>query len=141
KAHELCGNHQAKLLCLSYDYEGFHIVSDLFYNTILKYTLDVEAVSCDEMYVDLTELVQYFKPLHPLTFVSLLREEIQSNTKCPCSAGVGSSLLLARLATRQAKPNGQYYVEKGYEQEFISKQKILDLPGIGLSLLDKLQQN
>ncbi|CAF4692380.1 unnamed protein product, partial [Rotaria socialis] len=141
KAQELCGNHQAKLLCLSYDYEGFHIVSDLFYNTILNYTLDVEAVSCDEMYVDLTELVQYFKPLHPLTFVSLLREEIQSNTKCPCSAGVGSSLLLARLATRQAKPNGQYYVEKGYEQEFIAKQKILDLPGIGLSLLDKLQQN
>jgi len=49
-------------------------------------------------------------------------------------------MLLARLATRQAKPNGQYYIEKGYEQEFISKQKILDLPGIGLSILDKLHQ-
>ncbi|CAF0919897.1 unnamed protein product [Rotaria sordida] len=141
KAQELCRNHQAKLLCLPYDYEGFHIVSDLFYNTVLNYTLDVEAVSCDEMYVDLTELIIYLKPLHPLTFVSLLREEIQLNTKCPCSAGLASNMLLARLATRQAKPNGQYYIEKGYEQEFISKQKILDLPGIGLSLLDKLQQN
>ncbi|CAF1240544.1 unnamed protein product [Rotaria sp. Silwood1] len=141
KAQELCRNHQAKLLCLPYDYEGFHIVSDLFYNTVLSYTLDVEAVSCDEMYVDLTELILYLKPLHPLTFVSLLREEIQLNTKCPCSAGLASNMLLARLATRQAKPNGQIYIEKGYEQEFILKQKILDLPGIGLSLLDKLQQN
>jgi len=92
------------------------------------------------MYVDLTELILYLKPLHPLTFVSLLREEIQINTKCPCSAGIASNMLLARLATRQAKPNGEYYVERGYEQEFISKQKILDLPGIGLSILDKLQQ-
>ncbi|CAF2988305.1 unnamed protein product [Rotaria sp. Silwood2] len=140
-AQELCRNHNAKILCLPYDYEGFHIVSDLFYNTVLSYTLDVEAVSCDEMYVDLTDLILYLKPLHPLTFISLLREEIQLNTKCPCSAGLASNMLLARLATRQAKPNGQFYVEKGYEQEFISKQKILDLPGIGLSLLDKLQQN
>lgn len=141
KAQELCRAHQATILCLPYDYEGFHIVSDLFYNTVLNYTLDVEAVSCDEMYVDLTELMLYLKPIHPLTFVSFLREEIQLNTKCPCSAGLGSNMLLARLATRQAKPNGQYYVEKGYEQEFVSKQKMLDLPGIGLSLLDKLQQN
>jgi DNA repair protein REV1 len=92
------------------------------------------------MYVDLTELILYLKPLHPLTFVSYLREQIQLNTKCPCSAGLASNMLLARLATREAKPNGQYYVEKGYEQEFISKQKILDLPGIGLSITDKLQQ-
>jgi DNA repair protein REV1 len=140
KAQELCAKHQAKLLCLPYDYEGFHEVSDRFYDTILSYTLDVEAVSCDEMYVDLTELISYFKPLHPLTFVSLLREEIEINTKCPCSAGIGSNMLLARLATRQAKPNGEYYIERGYEQEFISKQKILDLPGIGLSILDKLKQ-
>jgi DNA repair protein REV1 len=140
QAQELCAKHQAKLLCLPYDYEGFHEVSAGFYDTILSYTLDVEAVSCDEMYVDLTELITYFKPLHPLTFVSLLREEIQINTKCPCSAGIASNMLLARLATRQAKPNGEYYVGRGYEQEFISKQKVLDLPGIGHSILDKLQQ-
>ncbi len=128
-------------MCLPYDYEGFREVSDGFYDTILNYTLDVEAVSCDEMYVDLTELILFLKPLHPLTFVSLLREEIQLNTKCPCSAGLASNMLLARLATRQAKPNGEFYIEKGYEQEFISKQKLIDLPGVGLSLLDKLQQN
>lgn len=140
KAQELCNQHQAKLLCLPYDYEGYHEVSDRFYQTILNYTLDVEAVSCDEMYVDLTELLSLFKPLHPLTFVSLLREEIQTNTNCPCSAGIASNMLLARLATRQAKPNGEFYVERGYEQEFISKQKLIDLPGVGGSILDKLQQ-
>lgn len=136
----MCRAHQAKLLCLPYDYDGFHVVSDQFYDAVLNYTLDVEAVSCDEMYVDLTDLILYLKPLHPLTFVSLLREEIQLNTKCPCSAGLASNMVLARLATRQAKPNGQYYIEKDYEQRFISKQKLIDLPGVGLSLLDKLQQ-
>lgn len=140
KAQELCRAHHAKLLCLPYDYEGFHEVSSLFYDTILGYTLDVEAVSCDEMYVDLTELMTFLKPLHPLTFVTLLRDEIHSKTNCPCSAGLASNMLLARLATRQAKPNGQYYVERGYEQEFIAKQKLADLPGVGSSLLEKLQQ-
>ena len=91
------------------------------------------------MYVDLTDLIFDLKPLHPLTFVSLLREEIQLNTKCPCSAGLGTNMLLARLATRHAKPNGQYYIKKNNEQKFISQQKILDLPGIGTSILDKLQ--
>ena len=140
KAQELCRNHQAKLLCLPYDYDGYHEVSHLFYETILNYTLDVEAVSCDEMYVDLTELILFLKPLHPLTFVTFLRDEIQAKTKCPCSAGLASNMLLARLATRQAKPNGQCYVEKGYEHEFIAKQKLIDLPGLGSSLLEKLQQ-
>jgi DNA repair protein REV1 len=49
-------------------------------------------------------------------------------------------MLLARLATRQGKPNGQYLVEKGAERDFIGAQQLLDLPGLGASLFDKLQQ-
>lgn len=141
QAQELCRKHQAKLICLPYDYEGYHEVSGKFYDIILSYTLEVEAVSCDEMYVDLTELILALKPMHPLTFVSYLRDKIQKETNCPCSAGLGSNMLLARLATKHAKPNGQYYVERGFEQEFIGKQKLIDLPGIGSSLLEKIQQS
>lgn len=39
-----------------------------------------------------------------------LRAEIEAATGCTASAGVGPSLLLARLATRRAKPNGQLLV-------------------------------
>ena len=39
-----------------------------------------------------------------------LRKDIEAATGCTASAGVGPSLLLARLATRRAKPNGQLLV-------------------------------
>lgn len=42
--------------------------------------------------------------------VSALRADILAATGCTASAGVGPNLLLARLATRQAKPNGQLLV-------------------------------
>ncbi|CAF0953613.1 unnamed protein product [Didymodactylos carnosus] len=138
QAQELCGT--TKLLCLNYDFQSYHKISHLFYDIILKYTLDVEAISCDEMYVDLTELLNFYQPIHPLTIVTCLRNEIQMKTNCPCSAGLGSNMLLARLATKKAKPNGQYYVSKNDEKEFMLKQRIIDLPRIGHAILDKLQQ-
>ena len=42
--------------------------------------------------------------------VRALRADILAATGCTASAGVGPNLLLARLATRQAKPNGQLLV-------------------------------
>jgi impB/mucB/samB family len=41
-----------------------------------------------------------------------VRREIYDTTQCPASAGGGSSILLARLATKRAKPNGQYFLAK-----------------------------
>jgi DNA repair protein REV1 len=41
-----------------------------------------------------------------------VRREIYETTQCPASAGGGSSILLARLATKRAKPNGQYFLAK-----------------------------
>lgn len=57
---------------------------------ILRYTLDVEAVSCDEMYVDLTDLLCDVN-MTPLDFVTHLRNEISTKTGCPCSAGIGAN--------------------------------------------------
>jgi nucleotidyltransferase/DNA polymerase involved in DNA repair len=44
---------------------------------------------------------------------------------------VGTNMLLARLATKGAKPNGQFFVENA--QTFIASQKVSDLPGACMS--------
>ncbi|KAJ8916576.1 hypothetical protein NQ315_000220 [Exocentrus adspersus] len=54
---------QAVKLCpelktLPYDFEGYKEVSNTLYKTIASYTLDIEAVSCDEMYVDVSGILQ-----------------------------------------------------------------------------------
>lgn len=58
-----------------------------------RYTTDIEAVSCDEMYVNLTHIVQTLECTVD-DFVSHIRNEIIEKTKCPCSAGVGSNKLV-----------------------------------------------
>lgn len=55
-----------------------------------RYTLDIEAVSCDEMYVDLKDLLQS-TGLRVIDFVTFVRDEIKTKTGCPCSAGVGAN--------------------------------------------------
>ena len=47
------------------------------------------------------------------TLTRRMREDILSTTGCPASAGIASNVLLARLATAKAKPNGQLCVTLG----------------------------
>lgn len=60
------------------------------YDTVAQYTLNIEAVSCDEMFVELTDLVQDLQ-VDVMTFVTHLRQEVRDKTGCPCSAGVGDN--------------------------------------------------
>jgi len=41
---------------------------------------------------------------------STIRNEILETTGCSASAGIGGTMLMARLATRVAKPAGQLYI-------------------------------
>ena len=42
--------------------------------------------------------------------VSALRAKIEAATGVTASAGIGPNMLLARLATKRAKPNGQFNI-------------------------------
>lgn len=53
--------------------------------------------------------------------------------------GLGSNMLLARLATRHAKPNGQFLVRDEQVEVFMKKEKISSLPGIGYSTRGKFE--
>ena len=43
----------------------------------------------------------------------------------------GPNILLARLATRVAKPNGLYQLEEAAAKEFLKDRSVSDLPGKG----------
>lgn len=54
---------------------------------------------------------------------------IKETTLCPCSTGIGSNCLLARLATKKAKPDGMFYLEPGITIDFMRKINVSDVPG------------
>jgi len=74
QALKLCPN----LKTISYNFEAYKEVSYALYNIVASFTLDVEAVSCDEMFVDCTELLAETNT-EPLHFASFIRSKIKVN--------------------------------------------------------------
>jgi len=66
----------------------------------------IQALSCDEAFLDMTECLDD----DPEEVTRRIRSEIFNATKCTASAGIAENMLLARLATRSAKPNGQCFI-------------------------------
>lgn len=132
-ALKLCPN----LKTIPYDFEGYRQVSHILYNTVAAFTLDIEAVSCDEMFVDCADVLQ-LSCTSPMQFASFLRQEIEDKTGCTASAGFGSNCLQARLATKKAKPNGQFHLEPSSVSLFIHDIMVEDLPGVGRNLASRL---
>ncbi|KFB47136.1 AGAP005939-PA-like protein [Anopheles sinensis] len=128
-----------ELKTIPYDFDGYREVAHTLYNTIAQYTLDIEAVSCDEMFVDLTELLKS-TGVRLMDFVSFVRDEITTATGCACSAGIGANRLQARMATKRAKPNGQFRLRASEAEEYMREIPIADLPGVGPSTSHRLKQ-
>lgn len=66
----------------------------------------MQAVSCDEAFLEMSLSLTD----NPESIAETIRKEIYDTTRCTASAGIGENMLLSRLATKSAKPNGQCYI-------------------------------
>lgn len=89
----------------------------------------VEMASIDEAYVDVTGTEKLHGP--PLKTAHKLHQQMKSRTGLNCSIGIGSSRLMAKICSDQAKPNGVLYVLPGLEQSFLAPLDIGKIPGVG----------
>ena len=134
EALKLCPNLQL----VPYEFEKYHKVSKIFYEVLMLYSSVIEPVSCDEAYIELTDYVRSVEEAEKV--VREMRKEVNMATGCTVSAGVAHNMLLARMATRVAKPNGQHFLSAGETKEFLSVQRVKDLPGVGYSTALKLRE-
>ena len=117
------------LSLVPYDFARYHGVSGAFYEVLVQCCSSIEPVSCDEAYLELTSCVESLEDVPPI--VEELRERVLGVTGCPASAGISHNMLLARLATRVAKPNGQFLLPPEEAGNFLSSLPVSDLPGVG----------
>ena len=96
----------------------------------------VEMASIDEAYLDLTGTRKLFGP--PLQAAHALHEAVASETGLPCSIGIGTSRLVAKICSGLAKPNGLLYVAPGTESAFLAPLAISRVPGVGKVMDQKL---
>ncbi|KXZ53208.1 hypothetical protein GPECTOR_7g1101 [Gonium pectorale] len=122
------------LVVMPYEFDKYQTVSEQVYRILMSYTSIVQPISCDEAFLDVTGLDS-----DPEALAARLRSEIARTTGCTASAGIGPNMLVARLATKRAKPNGQFRVTLGSVLDFMADLKIDQLPGVGWSLATKLE--
>jgi DNA polymerase-4 len=103
--------------------------SDRIASILSKYSPVVEMASVDEAYIDLAGTERLHGPA--LAAADKLSREITSTTGLPCSVGVGTSRLIAKVASEQAKPRGLVWVAPGREEAFLAPLSVRRIPGIG----------
>jgi DNA polymerase-4 len=89
----------------------------------------VEMVSIDEAYLDLSGTERLHGP--PLAAADKLLRTITRTTGLPCSGGLATTRLVAKVASDQAKPRGMLWVAPGSEARFLAPLSVRKIPGIG----------
>jgi DNA polymerase IV len=103
--------------------------SDRVATILAKFSPIVEMVSIDEAYLDLAGTERLHGP--PLAAADQLLRTITRATELPCSAGLATTRLVAKVASDQAKPRGLVWVAPGQEARFLAPLSVRKIPGIG----------
>ena len=85
--------------------------------------------SVDEAYLDMTGSARLLGP--PLKAAHQLHDAIGSELSLNCSIGIGSSRVVAKIASDLAKPNGALFVHPGHESRVFAGLPVRKMPGIG----------
>ncbi|ORY33993.1 hypothetical protein BCR39DRAFT_518059 [Naematelia encephala] len=158
KARTLVGED---LQTIPYEFETYKQFSLAFYTVLMGYADELQAVSVDEALIDVTSAVAA-RALAPeeaedeagedeaggvqkardpaVEIAEKIRDDVRGLTQgCEVSIGISHNILLAKLATRQAKPAGVYHLVEEAVPSFLAPLDVEDFPSVGWSLKSKIQ--
>ena len=109
--------------------ERYRECSEKVYKVLGAFSPQIEMASIDEAYLDMTGTERLHGP--PLKCAHALHERMKAETRLNCSVGIGSSRLIAKVSSAQAKPNGVLYIVPGQEAKFLAPLDVREIPGVG----------
>lgn len=123
-----------RLVVIPPGFSAYREMSDQVMNILRLRTALVEQLSIDEAFLDLTDL-----PQSGLELAQELQHEINERLRLPCSIGVASNKLLAKIANDVGKsrnrgpspPNAIEVVPPGQEAEYLAPLPVRLLWGVG----------
>ena len=101
-----------------------------------RYTDLVEPLSLDEAYLDVTDSTA-FKGSATL-IAEQIRTDIFNTTGLTASAGIAPIKFIAKIASDENKPNGQFVVLPEQVDLFLAQLPLGKIPGVGKVTLEKL---
>ncbi|MEW6059756.1 MAG: DNA polymerase IV [Actinomycetota bacterium] len=134
---------RARRLCpdavfLPPDFESYRSHSNRFREVLLSVTPLVEPISLDEAFLDVAGAVLLFGP--PEAIAARIRRDVRAEVGVACSVGVGPSKLVAKLASRQAKPDGLLVVRADEVRSFLEPLPARAIWGVGEKTVETLSR-
>lgn len=109
--------------------ERYRECSERVYKVLDAFSPQVEMASIDEAYLDMTGTERLHGP--PLKAAHALHQRMKAETGLNCSVGIGTSRLIAKVSSAQAKPNGVLWIVPGEEAKFLAPLDVREIPGVG----------
>ena len=114
---------------LPVDMEKYSRVSHQIYNILYDFTPDVEPISIDEAFMDITGSYRLFKT--PRKTCLLIKSRIKNETKLTASVGLAPTKMVAKIASDLEKPDGFVEVTEEKLLDFLWPLDISKLWGLG----------
>ncbi len=126
-----------ELILIKEDFKFYEQKSKEVFELVKKLASKLEQVSVDEAYVDISDKVTSYDEAYALA--KNLKDTITNETKLPCTIGISTNKLLAKMACDAGKPNGLKLVKQEEAKEFLSKLKVGKLYGVGEKTKERLE--
>lgn len=132
----------AKLLCgdavfIRGDMDSYSKYSRLVTDVIAQSAPVYEKASIDEHYIDLTGMERFFGTLQ---WSHELRRKIMKETGLPISFGLSINKTVSKIATGEAKPNGELFIEGDKVKDFLMPLPVTKIPMLGKLTGQKLMR-
>ena len=134
KAKQLC----PKLTIVHGRMAVYKDVSNHIREIFSRYTDLIEPLSLDEAYLDVTDATQCRGSA--TLIAQQIRADIFNELNLTASAGIAPNKFIAKIASDENKPNGQFVVTPDKVANFVEQLSLRKIPGIGPKTFQKLQQ-
>jgi DNA polymerase-4 len=123
---------------LAPDHRAYSAASEEVFAVFAGFTPLVEPVSVDEAFLEIGGLRLSYPSAEAVGCA--LRAEVRARTGLPASVGLAANKLMAKLASRAAKPDGLVLVPAGGETAFLHPLPVRALWGVGEATHARLEE-
>lgn len=134
KAYRLC----PQAIFVEPRFDAYRTVSNQIREIFWRYASQVEPLSLDEAYLDVTYTADYDGSATRIA--QAIKADILSVTQLNASAGVSYNKFLAKIASDVDKPNGLYIIKPEQGLEFVAALPVGKFHGIGPATEAKMQK-
>ncbi len=103
----------------------------------LRFSPDVEIYSIDEVFLDVTGSHHLFGGSESLA--KSIKDTVKNELGITCTVGMGRTILLAKLASDLAKPDGLRWINEGQAMDLLETLPVKKLWGVGAQTEKKLR--